>query len=296
MVEWAKFKPEVSGSLLVLVVCLMLAIVSISFPYWLTNGRLEVEGADVPLTTVSFGLFEGRKTRTRGGTCTRTVKWVCRSGVCMLSCGETAAARRSDIDFVIQNSNISAPAGDNQLCSPCKNSPPLTQTAVGSHRDSEQSDPTKTMVRQSILVTVIILLLVGLLFTFISIVMTVLNIVHTPVSSILGIDGLIVWNLTAGLMYLLVMMIWGAEYNMKLSSNLGISDSLRPGPSPQLTSHSTIGWCCLLLICPMFLHLGLSGLFVWRQYKRYYNKQTKQNREMRINVQDPSQGGTDILF
>jgi len=37
MVEWAKFKPEVSGSLLVLVVCLMLAIVSISFPYWLTN-------------------------------------------------------------------------------------------------------------------------------------------------------------------------------------------------------------------------------------------------------------------
>ena len=116
----------------------------------------------------------------------------------MLSCGKTAAARRSDIDFVIQNSNISAPEGDNQLCSPCKNSPLLTQTAVGSHRDSEQSDPTKIMVRQSILVTVIILLLVGLLFTFISIVMTVLNIVHTPVSSILGIDGLIVWNLTAG--------------------------------------------------------------------------------------------------
>ena len=112
MVEWAKFKPEVSGSLLVslseiwlclcdssfpqvLVVCLMLAIVSISFPYWLTKviltrqttrilnfhvqGRVEMidggeEGEAVLLTTVSFGLFEGRKTRTRGGTCTRTVK------------------------------------------------------------------------------------------------------------------------------------------------------------------------------------------------------------------------------
>merc|ERR1711953_1365000 len=155
-------KPEVSGSLLVLVICLMLAIVSISFPYWLTNGIVvtEVEGAEnIPLTTVSFGLFEGRKTRTRGGTCTRTVKWVCRSGVCMLSCGETAAARRSDIDLVIQNNNISAPAGDNELCSPCKNSPPLTLTAGGSPRDSKQSDPTQTMVRQSILVTVIILLL-----------------------------------------------------------------------------------------------------------------------------------------
>ena len=166
----------------------------------------------------------------------------------MLSCGETSGARVSDIDLVLQNTNISSPAGDNQLCSPCKNSPPLTHiTAPGSStRDTEQSDdPTKAMVRQSILVTVIILLLVGLLFTFISIVMTVLNIVHTPVSSILGIDGLIVWNLTAGLMYLLVMMVWGAEYNIKLTSNLGISDSLRPGPGPALTSHSSIGWCCL---------------------------------------------------
>ena len=63
MVEWAKFKPEVSGSLLVsrglivrvlmlilptaqvLVVCLMLAIVSISFPYWLTNVILTTQRA-----------------------------------------------------------------------------------------------------------------------------------------------------------------------------------------------------------------------------------------------------------
>ena len=32
------------------------------------------EGEEGPLTTLSFGLFEGRKTRTRGGTCTRIVK------------------------------------------------------------------------------------------------------------------------------------------------------------------------------------------------------------------------------
>ena len=164
----------------------------------------------------------------------------------MLSCGETSAARRKDIEFVLENShNVSAPEGDNQLCSPCKNSPPIALTAAASQSAEQETDPAKTMVRQSILVTVIILLLLGLLFTFISIVMTVLNIVHTPVSSLLGIDGLIVWNLSAGLLYLLVMMIWGAEYNMKLSTNLGISDSLRPGPSPALSSHSSIGWCCL---------------------------------------------------
>ena len=166
----------------------------------------------------------------------------------MLSCGKTGTDRRTDIDYVIENTNISAPAGDNDLCSPCKNSPPLTDSAAGSNTSysvGQQTDSTKVMVRQSILVTVIILLILGLLFTFLSIVMTVLNIVHTPVSSLLGIDGLIVWNLTAGVLYLLVMMIWGAEYNMKLTTNLGISDSLRPGPSTSLISHSSIGWCCL---------------------------------------------------
>ena len=53
---------------------------------------------------------------------------------------------------------------------------------------------------------------------------------------------------------------------------------------------------CRLLICPMFLHLGMSAMFAWRQHDRYYNKKKKHEREMRINVQDPSQGGTDILF
>ena len=158
----------------------------------------------------------------------------------MMSCGMTKSDRKEDIKLVLESRNTSAPEGDNNLCSPCKNSPSLS---VWSQAKSDQTDPSKRMVRQSILVTVIALLLLGLAFTFLSIVMTVLNIVHTPVSSILGIDGLIVWNLVAGLLYLLVMIIWGAEYNLKLRHNVGISDSLRPGDFG-LASHSSIGWCC----------------------------------------------------
>merc|ERR1719219_2169155 len=167
----------------------------------------------------------------------------------MMSCGVTSRDRKEDIRLVLDRRNTSAPEGDNKLCSPCKNSPQLSEEE---RADTDQSDPSKRMVRHSILGTVIALLLLGLAFTFLSIVMTVLNIVHTPVSSILGIDGLIVWNLMAGLLYLLVMMIWGAEYNLKLVENVGVSDSLRPGNS-RLASHSSIGWCCPLLVCPMFL-------------------------------------------
>lgn len=101
------------------------------------------------------------------------------------------------------------------------------------------------MVRQGMLVTVIVLLLAGLLFTFINIIFTVLNIAHNPVSSLMGVDGLVVWNLAAGLLYLLVVILWGAEYSLKMRTNLGLSDTLRPGPGTDTTSHSKLGWCCL---------------------------------------------------
>ena len=114
MVDWSKFKPEVFGSLpvslqsnkniwiwwitivQVSVLCLMLVIVSISFPYWVTGVNMKKTfvtylkyymitqgeavisvGGNVPDTSVSavsFGLFEGRKTRNRGGSCLRNMK------------------------------------------------------------------------------------------------------------------------------------------------------------------------------------------------------------------------------
>jgi len=307
MVDWSKFKAEVFGSLPVAVLCLMLVIVSLTFPYWVTHGQADIENNEfqnqtikTSISSVSFGLFAGKKTRIRGGSCTRILKWECGSGVCMLSCGENGEKRREDLDLVLGNSSASASAGDNNLCSPCK------QLNIHEQKDGSEDyesdfirsdfDPKPYMVRGSMLFTIIIMLIIGLLFTFINIIFTVLNIAHNPVSSIMGIDGLVIWNFIAGLMYLLVMILWGTEYNLKIRKNLGISDTLRPDDNTDVKSQSSIGWCCLLLICPMFLHLGMSVLFAWRQHDRYYNKKKKQEREMRINVQDPSQGGTDILF
>ena len=54
------------------------------------------------------------------------------------------------------------------------------------------------MVREGMLISVIAFLLIGLLFTFINIIFTVINIANNPVSSIAGIDGLVLWNLIAG--------------------------------------------------------------------------------------------------
>ena len=54
------------------------------------------------------------------------------------------------------------------------------------------------MVRHGMIITTQVFLVIGLLFTFINIVFTVVNIAHNPVSAIVGIDGLVAWNIIAG--------------------------------------------------------------------------------------------------
>ena len=59
-------------------------------------------------------------------------------------------------------------------------------------------DPSPHMVRHGMIITTQVFLVIGLLFTFINIVFTVVNIAHNPVSAIVGIDGLVAWNIIAG--------------------------------------------------------------------------------------------------
>ena len=42
-------------------------------------------------------------------------------------------------------------------------------------------------------------LIIGLLFTFVNIIFNAINIILTPVSAIVGIDGLVLWNTIAGI-------------------------------------------------------------------------------------------------
>ena len=125
------------------------------------------------------------------------------------------------------------------------------------------------MLRSSMLSATQAFLIIGIGFTFINIIFNAINIILTPVSAIVGIDGLVLWNTIAGqivdveitllllsikgillqssnsclikrnqvytsfqnsksknidtaLCYLLVLLIWGAEYNMKLRDYPGI--------------------------------------------------------------------------
>ena len=55
------------------------------------------------------------------------------------------------------------------------------------------------MVRSSMLSATQAFLIIGLLFTFVNIIFNAINIILTPVSAIVGIDGLVLWNTIAGI-------------------------------------------------------------------------------------------------
>lgn len=315
--------PEVGvfGSMPVAVLCLVAVLNSAFLPFWMKSELTQRNSIspDLTPTTVSdiyvglFGLekIPGSKTRGRGGGCSRPLIWVCSSGYCMLSCGETSESRQADIEEIISGTYNSS-SGDDAFCTPCQGSlvkahdsdsgklnteAPTTTTATLTTTTGTptHSSPTSVMVSESMLMVTRIFLLVGIVFTFVNIVFTGVNIVITPISAIFGIDGLVVWNYIAALCYLLVLCLWGVEYNMKLRINPGISDSLRESDIEWVVD-SNIGWCCLLLILPLCLHLGLGTNFAYRQYKRYYSAQKRNEAQQRVQVQDPTQGGTDILF
>ena len=109
--------------------------------------------------------------------------------------------RSLDLDLVLTNQSVSSSHGDNTMCPPCKtiSDGKVLEIKRTSWEEAEAFEAKPHMVRIGMLITIIIFLLIGLIFTFINIVMTVLNIAHNPVSSIMGIDGLVLWNFIAGM-------------------------------------------------------------------------------------------------
>merc|ERR1711892_984417 len=165
MADWSRFKPEVFGSLPIAVICLLLVLISVTFPNWLTHGRTSIgeddtNNTDSRIENVEFGLFYGGKTKTRGGSCSRGILWVCSNGVCMLSCGANHAKRKDDInDILAVGSNYSASTGGDQFCPECSSDGSSEDVVIDARNyiqsftkqqtyQSEVSDPSSLMVRE----------------------------------------------------------------------------------------------------------------------------------------------------
>merc|ERR1711915_988535 len=123
-----------------------------------------------------------------------------------------------------------------------------------------------------------------------------INTAHNPVSSLNGIDGLVVWNLIVAVSLLLTITLWGAEFNIRLSKNLCISETLRHGDVEWTSDgRAALGFSFWLLLPAMFLHLLNAGILGYRQYRLYYSPQSKQMKNLEVRVKETTDG-QEMIF
>ena len=143
-------------------------------------------------------------------------------------------------------------------------------------------------------VTTIFFLIFGLIFTVVSEIFSFVNVCHTPVELIYGVDGLFLWNLIACLSYFLAMVIYGADF---ASRNIGpISDFARPQDSNYQweTSSRHLGYSYWLIFVNFFLHGLNSVLCGYYVYKRY--KPRQKNREIGVDSSNVKRGTSAMIF
>jgi len=298
MVSCTKFKPEVFSSLLISLIGLTLFMASIITNEWVTGEATPSDSEEPGSIKVNYGLFSGSKEENRFGYVISQLSVVCSDGFCMFSCGGKSDLQ--DILADIQTADTSD--GDQLFCDEEKinnNVEFLDKTSV----DTSASKYTKSngrydklLLRATMYNTTLAFLCIGLFFAVVNLIFTVINIAHNPISSIFGVDGLVIWNVGVVLSYLLVLILWGAEFTSRLSKNLCISETLRNG-GIQWTSEdqASLGYSFWLLIPNMFLHIVNAGILGYRQYKRYYSTASKQSKNLQMKVQETAEG-KDMLY
>jgi len=286
MVSCTKFKSEVFACLLVSIIGLTLSMTSVITKEWVSGTVTPTDPLENGEISVNYGLFAGNKQKERGSIHNEELKVVCTSGVCMLSCGD-----KSDLEDILCGSEASGDtsSGDLAFCSSDS-----SVTCSSSTRTTTE-DIEGWMLRQGMYISVLFFFFAALFFSIVNIVLTTINIAHNPISAIFGVDGLVVWNVSAAFCFLLAIILFGAEYNEKLAKNVCISETLRIKGLQWSNNDIDLGYSFWLMLPNMFLHLGNAGVLGFRQYRRYYAPKSKQTKNLEMRVKETADG-KDMLY
>ncbi|XP_023340064.1 uncharacterized protein LOC111710232 [Eurytemora carolleeae] len=286
MVQCSKFKPEVFGCLMISILCLALFMTSVITNEWVKGNASNAEDS-ADYITVNFGLFSGHKEKNRGTKINTDLSVVCYEGVCMYSCGGI-----EDIKDILKGKNSSedTSSGDNI----CKEKG--WENEANSAGIDTNGPIAENMIKFGLWLSTIIFFFIGLTFSLINIVLVILNTAHNPVSSILGIDGLVIWNIGSSVSYLLVLILWGALFSSRISENLCISETLRVnGLQWSSAGQSSLGYSYWLVFPTMILHMVNAGILGYRQYAMYYAPKSRNAKNLQMRVQE-SADGKDMLY
>ncbi|CAG0887819.1 unnamed protein product [Cyprideis torosa] len=175
---------------------------------------------------------------------------VCAKGSCMWSCLEDEGSRDYELNSFLNN--LSEPA---LKCDDNQNSNVLL-TRSG---DAEFQSAGVYIATQ-------VSLYGALLFSCLSLIFQVYNILQNPVSPILSVIGLYIWNCIAVFLYVLTLLLFGIYSAAQISSHFAIRETLTG--EYDVGSHST-GYSYWILLIPLLCHVAnLFGVFLIRRPER----------------------------
>ena len=116
---------------------------------------------------------------------------VCRNGLCMFSCGKSKKDRKDDISNILSNKTCDNTAASDIFFCDDKSAGNCSEAT------NLDYDPGSHLMKYGTYVSTIFFLSLGLLFTIVAQIFSVLNVCHTPIDLIYGTHGLVAWNAIA---------------------------------------------------------------------------------------------------
>ncbi|GLV44406.1 hypothetical protein CBL_10210 [Carabus blaptoides fortunei] len=288
----------------------ILAIVSIATENWIT-GEVVVSNQLEPNTKASnvyYGLFAGTFEKyILASPIKETLTTVCivSENICMLSTQKDSDARSKEIQDLYDGKcdeyinsrqvmkSLLTQADNMNTNSPVSNQQNGTNTKLERNvKEEEKPEVTespnkkvcgKHFLNAGLWIMTIFFLVLSLVTGVVSAMFSVVNTATNPVHQLTSIWGLYIWNGTAAGGYVLTMVMWGAQYENYIKTDVAITDTVTG--TFKNNDHVYIDYSFWLMFGSMFLHIGNIGILFLRQYLIMFDTQiVKTAREWQIPV------------
>jgi len=248
--------------------CLVIVICSVSLgtdEWFQTTTETTSVGMSVE---VKFGLFKGKKTRYLASTKVGAVislKVVCSGAKCMYSCGRDSSTRKADLDTIIAGEGQ---AGD-RICGDDEEtralSPERQDSTTTPQPPPSQNTENIVFMNHALYLIVIIFLAFAIFFSALGGGLALYNTYRTPVSPILSIFGLYLWNGISAACTFLAMLMWIVQFAVNLRKNAAVSDTLKGFYVSK--GSGSLGVSFWILILAILASLANIGILKYRSWK-----------------------------
>ncbi|EAU77089.1 AGAP002756-PA [Anopheles gambiae str. PEST] len=251
-------------------VSLIVLIVSLCTPYWITSEAYESNASGN--SEINYGLFSGSLIQNflpNSRYYTLTLTCLYHEYVCAYSCQEDEESRTEEVLQLLKGlPPADCPSSSSRMLPLVHRiDPPI----FPQNRQASANIDRSNFINTGLWVSTVVFIGIAISFAAISASFSIINVLFNPIEPVFSVFGLYIWNGVALGSTALCMIMWGALFASTLADNIAITDTLTTQIPYSSDGLASLGVCYWILLLSILLH-GLNvGLLLWR--KRIVNKE-----------------------